>query len=190
VDRNVEKGGGTTLRWSIGSGCDGWHGCAAEAANPLDVWTAPVLTLPIENHARFGCRWVLLFMRSLALMCGLILALPPGWCCMLSPRASTTGARGEAKQVRSCCGHCKHSSKATHPSAPSRQPLPPGKCPCTDRDATSPDAFKILGSDLVLTSSTSVGDAVPCSVSFGHPIEVHDPPSDSSFLILHCVWRC
>src|SRR5438552_627850 len=71
-------------------------------------------------------------MRSLVLLCSLLLVPPPGWCC-LAAHPDTPD-----EQIQSCCG-CPH-CKATEPPPAGPKP-PPAKsspCPCLDRHTTRP----------------------------------------------------
>jgi hypothetical protein len=127
------------------------------------------------------------FVRSLVLVCSLPLTLPSGWCCMISLRLFTPTRSAGAPMVRTCCGHCKH---AQTPKTPSPKPLPPGKCPCTDRNLTVQDSLRDVGVEL-----TSLLPAAIIDLSFFHaPLEKVSPNTfpflSISLQPLHCTWLC
>src|SRR5262249_54399789 len=73
--------------------------------------------------------------RSLALVCGLILALPPGWCCMAQPASASKKREKLALADHcSCCPKCGNPDQQESEQAPSK----PFRCPCDDRDLSTP----------------------------------------------------
>src|SRR5438270_8592029 len=92
--------------------------------------------------------------RIVVLVCSLLFALPPGWCCLLG--AHTPGQLGKSTSRRcpECCGgHAAETSK----SAPVPTSPRPTKCPCDDRNSTSPDSTGKLHGIVALPA---LGDVV------------------------------
>jgi hypothetical protein len=128
--------------------------------------------------------------RSLMLACGLLLALPPGWCCMVPFRAcAQEAAPGDAQQPRACCRHADGASRPSPPRAPQPAPLPLGKCPCSQH-AVSTDAPKAVGGDLVLAAPPPAIDPVQFPAVAGPVVTAPLPTFDHSLRLLHCVWLC
>ncbi len=127
--------------------------------------------------------------RFLTLVGSLLLALPPGWCCMLWPQAPAQETRTAASQTRPCCGQCEPEGKPPAPSPGKPAPLPAGKCPCHDRDTTSPDAPKGVGPHLLAPATPLVVGPPPCWAGSGRHV---DPPAfvSNPLRLLNCVWLC
>lgn len=133
--------------------------------------------------------------RSLMLVCGLTLALPPGWCCLLASQATPTATT--APRPGSCCCTCPAPSAKGQPqpkSEPAKSPTAPlpKDCPCTDRQT-------------VLTAGTSAeqvdGGVMPVAILPALDIrsleahvvrrvdsDAHPPPL--RLHVLHCRWLC
>jgi hypothetical protein len=130
-------------------------------------------------------------LRSLALSCGLLLLLPPHWCCLLGgltqlPPEALQGAKSKT----ACCPCCggKHDTSST--PAPGQVPDRDGKCPCGERIATAPGVSVIAGPDLMLPAPgavTGADQAAPACPAFEPPAAYTAP---SHFRILNCVWLC
>jgi hypothetical protein len=125
-----------------------------------------------------------LLLRSLVLGCGLLLALPPGWCCL----PACQGTPKEQPRVCTCCG----GEEPGNP--PARQPRPapaePGKCPCAGRDSTVPDGSKVFGCDLSLPAPLAAARVLLCRVGPAGVTDVDHPPPGPPLQLLHCVWGC
>src|SRR5438874_6873745 len=67
--------------------------------------------------------------RLVCLGCGVVLALPPAWCCYASQRS----AAPEAKPAHACC--CQK-TEAPKPAPPC--PSPPAHCPWYDHHTVAP----------------------------------------------------
>lgn len=121
-----------------------------------------------------------LLRHLLALVCGLTLALPPGWCCALAQ----VQVRGADTTTSGCC----HGGRPEKPSAPK---VPDGSQPCCfDRSTPpAPDGPKVLAADI---APAAVWTLVPaftpdCGGVTAPPAPlVHSPPAH----VLHCVWLC
>jgi hypothetical protein len=81
--------------------------------------------------------------RILVLVCGLLLTLPPGWCCIFA-RPLARLAAGMAPVERECC----KSHKRNKPQEPQRD-LPADRCPCSGRQTVlTGSAVEQVGPDL------------------------------------------
>ncbi len=117
--------------------------------------------------------------RLLCLGCGLLLALPPAWCCWTPEYAP---AAPQAPAPAPCC----HSDPAPEPV-----PALPIRCPCDDRVTVSPAGPGKGAADLNLATPHVVAniDALRASPSADvRPI----PPllSGPRLHLLRCVWLC
>jgi hypothetical protein len=88
----------------------------------------------------------------------------------------------------SCCGHCRTAEQP--PGQPTPEPLPPGKCPCTDRDAASADTARNAGADLIPTLPPAVIDLAPSPVGHSRLIGLPVISLDNSLRDFSCVWLC
>jgi hypothetical protein len=128
------------------------------------------------------------FLHHLLLACGLLLALPPGWCCMLQlPKAEEQARPAAPKSVPCCC--CKKGAKPASPT-PAPPPQRPARCPCADRHSTAPDAPKVIGCDLSCVAPLPTTDLAPSGTAAGHPVVFRALPSETSPHLLNCVWLC
>ena len=123
-------------------------------------------------------------LRSLVLGCGLLLALPAGWCCLFACQGAP---QDQPAACTCCCG-------GEPGCPPARQPRPapaePGKCPCADRDSTAPAGPKIIGGGLSLPAPPAPAHVVPCRVATAGVADVDHPPLGPPVHLLHCVWLC
>lgn len=125
------------------------------------------------------CRFV---SYPLALLCGLILALPPGWCAAFC-RAATPPE--QAGHCSSCCPAERHEPTP----APCRQ-APPLKCCCADIDRTTPPSPEKLPLDLSFAVPLTSLDLEGRSAA-GALLEQTGPRAAAPPLhLLHCVWLC
>jgi hypothetical protein len=122
------------------------------------------------------------FIQFLCLACGLVVALPPAWCCW-TPQLPTPAP---AEPTTASCCH-KHESPPPAPAVPA-----PPQCPCEDRctvaaAAVAPEKVAIhlaLPTALVLTDADTLGPGLAAAVA---PI----PPLLSRPIhLLQCVWLC
>jgi hypothetical protein len=127
-------------------------------------------------------------LRTLMLACSLLLALPPGWCCMVRAGVPTPAAEKAAPHHCPCCP-CQGTAKPKAPE-PHPLPLPPAQCPCDGRQATAPDATKASGDNLTLAAPPPVIDLVPTFSVDGDIVALPFFPSHVSLQLLHRVWLC
>jgi hypothetical protein len=137
-------------------------------------------------------------LRCLILVGSFNLVLPPGWCCIFNASAASVEnetAEPNATTATTCCCHCNLATKpqalCEHESpAPSPDPVPPGECPCTDRQTTLTHAFKISMADLCPTLVSVALYAVPCWTSSTGQFDVPSFHSAISLQIIYCAWLC
>jgi hypothetical protein len=128
------------------------------------------------------------FVRLLVIVMSVLLALPPGWCCMLRVLASPEIAQEDSSE---CC-ECDH---CTNHHAPQRKhhkmPLSQGECPCTQRLSTP-----LPGSPLTFADCVAPDYLMAWIVEepvLTRSVDQVDPLSFDSAHALHlrcCVWRC
>lgn len=145
--------------------------------------------------------------RSLALACSLLLALPQGWCCTFAfacheAKATTCSKTVAGRQDAPVdpggrCPSCPH--KAASSTTPTGKPTPAEKptapahavCSCSDRHATVPSTSSVeqASGELVFTLP-------PLNVAahgVGHPVAVVGtdlPQPTRTIHIWNCVWLC
>ena len=119
--------------------------------------------------------------------CGVLLALPPGWCCFVMPAAGQVRQDEPAPAPCECC--CK--TAPAKPELPPPQPVDPNRCPvCGDRDLVKPAPVEPPSDDLAsLAASVPVIDVgVPALSLAGAAVTVGD--LTRPLHVLHCVWTC
>jgi hypothetical protein len=143
--------------------------------------------------------------RSLALACSLLLALPQGWCCRFAVACheakATTSTNTAADtldgpgETGDCCHRCPHKAASTTPTgkpSPAEKPSAPTQsvCACSDRQAAVPStSVKQVNDGFVLLLPPLTADAH----GVGHPVAVVGtdlPPPTRTLHILNCVWLC
>ena len=120
--------------------------------------------------------------RSLMLASSLLLVLPPGWCCLL-PRAAAP-----KNELPPCCRPCCDGAKHSEPVTPA--PLPPGRCPCSDRQSIAPDVAKLVLAVPFLTAPAPALDLAVSPVAVDDLLLASGPSLDLSLHLVHCVWLC
>jgi hypothetical protein len=130
------------------------------------------------------------FPRYLLLTCGLLLALPPGWCCMVPARGVAEDVRKrDDSPPRSCCDRGHRAPAPAAPERPKRAPLPFDQCPCFERSAST-DVPKTVGCDHALAAPLPLVDLVPSPTVAVPTLAQPASPLDSSLQLVHCVWLC
>jgi hypothetical protein len=130
------------------------------------------------------------FLRSLVLGCGLLLALPPGWCCTFAFRAAKQETPQETPKATPCC--CPCCAKEAPPPDPTPTPAPkaPDRCPCSDRHSTAPDALKVIASDSGLVTPLPAIDLGLSWPGISALVHFPSPAAPTASHILNCVWLC
>jgi hypothetical protein len=129
------------------------------------------------------------FVHYLSLLCGLLLALPQGWCCGFDwSMASQTRAQAPAATTCSCC----HVPPSPH-SHPGQRPIaPPFRlCPCTYRQATlSPSAILPVDDSGFVAILPVRPPLLRASAAIKEGIGFALPPSAVRIHVGKCVWLC
>jgi hypothetical protein len=130
-------------------------------------------------------------LRLASLTCGLLLALPPGWCCLWLPGPARAVAASTDAPAEPCCPCCCHPAQPTELPPPAPAPVP--RCPCADRDATTPEAVK----PPALQAGADPGAPVPAAADLspsaapgGSLPALSLALSSAPLNVLHCVWLC
>lgn len=119
------------------------------------------------------------WIKSLALCCGVLLALPPGWCCVVP--SLFAAARQETEPC--CC--CPRSAEGEQsPAHDSRTPKPE-RCPCEDRLGTTIDVHKPAADALLLAPLPL--DLRPFVGTTERTPAVASPPTTPSLYLVHCL---
>jgi hypothetical protein len=125
--------------------------------------------------------------RVLALVCTLLLALPPGWCCILQSTALAVRGKERLAARPACCGHCKGHAP-TKSSDPVR--LPPGSCPCTDRALTVPSAPRVVACESAVVTPLALPEPVVSGATAGDGGACSLPVFSLPPRVLNCLWLC
>jgi hypothetical protein len=129
------------------------------------------------------------FKKILAIAFPVLLALPPGWCCILVSVAEAAKAPNMAsQQCRSCC--TRHSE--AQPAKKHAPPSPASRCPCAERLNFERPAATVKKVDL------SPGDVAVFSLPSFMPVcQTSNVPANVPTLvpscqihISNCVWLC
>lgn len=137
-----------------------------------------------------------LFSQLLIALCGILLVLPPGWCCHLqvSPCRPTAGvATHEVQQaaipLSECCCCSTPDSTEGNSKAPTDKPAPVKKSCCESTPVIMPEKERVKEQDflsipvsLIMGNDWIVVHKLPC----GTPVFDWSPPLH----LLHCVWLC
>jgi hypothetical protein len=125
------------------------------------------------------------FLRYVVLGNALLLALPPGWCCV-SP-AQTVDSKAKTPPPRNCC-HCSEANESQQTSLPAKPTVP--SVPCCKAGsftvAASPEkTVKMPVADTVAFSLRLI------EVADVHPVTICGLPISSPPLhLLNCLWLC
>ncbi len=128
-------------------------------------------------------------LKSLVLASSLILALPPGWCNIVSLPTISSGDEAPKKDHGGCCDLC-HCPDRDKPAPEPPQPVSPSRCCCYELDWLKPPLPVSTEADHAPVAIISFADAFGAAPRLWfHPdlaIHVPSPPHR----ILHCVWLC
>lgn len=120
----------------------------------------------------------------LILLCGLVLALPADWCCLIAcPKVPTTQAQSAKTTCRGCC--CAKPAKSPFRPAP----LPKRSCciptlllPPASVHPLPPDVQAILPPCIALEGGSMLHTWLD--------LDVHSPSFCRALQLLLCVWLC
>jgi hypothetical protein len=120
--------------------------------------------------------------RLVALTCGVLLALPPAWCCYAAPCSAPT-----TKPEPATCCH-KHKKEPARP-APSC-PIPPADCPWRDHHTIAPTGPEKTGAGPALPAPVALTvldtpRAGPAAAAAVIPLVLSRP-----LHLLQCLWLC
>ncbi len=126
--------------------------------------------------------------RALLVAASLLLALPPGWCCV-APSAPAGPAQAPARHA--CC-HGGRKAPASRTSIPTPRPAPLGgpSCPCFDRAPAKPARPGIDTTDSSLPPAPALTPALPIANAVGGTAPPSRRAPSPSLQLLHCVWLC
>jgi hypothetical protein len=126
------------------------------------------------------------WLRSLALAAGLLLALPPGWCCIL-PVLTARATASPTTERGACCPCCVEPPKGR--AGDETPPPEPVRCPCDDRAGTTLDSYETAGGDLMPAVVLPFVDPAPTAPAIDLP-EFLTPQALSSLVHVHCLLLC
>jgi hypothetical protein len=129
-----------------------------------------------------------LAVRSLMLACSLLLALPPGWCCLFRPAPVAAAQPSPTAKEPTCCGHCGQRNSAPVP-APKQQQRPLGECPCTEHHFTVPNQAEKVSTDIALVAFVIAPPALS-RLDVGEDAGLLPDPLVLPLHLVHCTWRC
>lgn len=125
----------------------------------------------------------LIVSKLLILTSAVLLALPPGWCC-ITPNQKT--AETPPKVPHSCCQ--LHQEQPTPDQEPvPRQPVQ--KC-CCEKELPSPQNPETAPLELTFTHSVAIPAALSNDVGGVDGPSFDSSPFSPPLHILQCVWRC
>ena len=138
--------------------------------------------------------------RVLTLVCGVLLALPPGWCCAAiagqccGPTLPSAPATSKCCTGKTCAGQTCSSGCLTELTHEHSATLPKPNCPCDASCCERPPADLPKVERPALDLGT-VGVLVPFANAADHPVVailVNVPPRSAfpPLHVLHCVWLC
>jgi hypothetical protein len=140
-----------------------------------------------------------MWIRSLALLCSVLLALPPGWCCMVGsapccnqcqPVKNEKVPSTHPSSHKSCCCSSETTEQNSNCPAPSPKPSTPVKpCCCEKAPSSLPEGARLLPDLFVVPLAVLV--ELPFSNGIDRaaagPALVDTSPA---LHVLHCVWLC
>jgi hypothetical protein len=128
-------------------------------------------------------------LRSLLLLCGLLLVPPPDWCCYVLEMTEAPVPLEQAPAPAKKC-HCCEAPSNPEPKPPTDEPHRPFNfcCPAFDQlkpDSSvkvTPDSALLAVAVIPLLPAAGTGELLPsCGYSFASAAALH---------LLHCVWLC
>jgi len=119
--------------------------------------------------------------RLACLGCGLLLALPPAWCCYALPCSAAPKA---APKPAPCC----HQKQAPTP-APCR-PQSPAHCPLCDQHTVAPPGPEKSGAGPALPSPVVAAVVEIPRAGPAAPAAAIPPDPSRPLHLLQCLWLC
>ncbi len=117
-----------------------------------------------------------------------ILALPPGWCCMLP--ISTASFQNDAAPTTDCDCCCDTSQPTDSPQSAPKAPRDPAKCCCGYRDLAKPSSFDYFLGDYVVWDAVSVAPELATQLRPLITSNLAYPVASQPIHVLDCVWLC
>jgi hypothetical protein len=135
--------------------------------------------------------------RTLAVVCGLLLALPPGWCYLLSRGQCCVPTPVAKKATPQNCPKCSGTSpdpeEGTHcPPGPSppREPGEPCQSGCCLYQPTAVPKTELPGVAFGPADGELVHFLTCPARSVGHRPNIPAHPTTPPLYVLHCIWLC
>jgi hypothetical protein len=126
------------------------------------------------------------------LLCTLLVALPPGWCCVLVPAAccgnqQPVEQRGAPVKHKSCCCAAKPTQNGSQPKPKGGAPVK--SCSC-EKPPNVPSDTARFGPDLLALGFVRTTQLAHFSVT--EPIQSGrtSPALSPPLHVSHCVWLC
>jgi hypothetical protein len=128
--------------------------------------------------------------RPLVLAFCVLLALPPGWCCVLPVCTARGTERAPSEERHDCCKHCPHREDRAKPPVPmAPAPEPCALCCQPSLDRLPPASPEKVQPDLSLPTPLLPMPVLIAEVS-GVVADVSLPDPSPPLNVLHCVWLC
>jgi hypothetical protein len=145
-------------------------------------------------------------LRYLVLCNALLVALPPGWCCVLPMQPANLGAEPvecctnsttprpkpiEPTRQRSCCHHADSSAQASiMPAAPVSDSLPTvPNCCCEFVPSVVPNVYSVdLHDGVGVPLAATINGLISAGQSLEIPCVFH--PVSPPLHLQNCVWLC
>lgn len=129
-----------------------------------------------------------MLLRSLLTVCCLVLAMPPGWCSIVSAPVASDKEVPPNKAHGGCCDlcHCKDREK---PSPEPKQPAPPSRCCCYEHDWLPPNQPVRVETNLSLVAFVTLLNN-PTVAAVRYDLDLSIPVPGPPLQVLKCVWLC
>jgi hypothetical protein len=130
-----------------------------------------------------------LVLRTLLTACCIVLALPAGWCCYVSPRRLDEGKELPTTTHAGCRDLCGCQDREQPPPPPS-EPSFPWECCCYELNGLLPPAPERADCDLSLPVLLPVAATGTCWEMSRPALDLSLPVPSPPLHVLHCVWLC
>lgn len=130
-------------------------------------------------------------------LCGILLLLPPGWCCQLpafkccapAPMQPETNQEGSETEGECCCCSSKKSTEESKPTPTKKPTAPRLACCCEAPPVILPEKVSTDVAALDMALPLFVVDLNPSNFE-GFVLHLSHPVSPPDLHLLHCVWTC